>query len=101
LEGLSEGFDGLVEFVVSGAEVDDEDLVLALVDSFGEASAEADEFDVGEFAEEDGVLGMVAEVMEGLEDAGAAVVVGDIVADEEVSAHGGSGAGVGDVNLDD
>jgi len=73
---------------VGGAEVDEEDLVFDVVDEGDEFGDEFGFLAGVEFAEEDGELGVVAATLEGVEDAGAAFVVGDVVGDEVVASGG-------------
>lgn len=88
--GLADGGDVSGGAGVGRAEVDEEDLVLVVVDDFGDFGAAAGEVAWGELALEDGVLEVVAEAAEGAEDFAEALVVGDVVGDEVGVAHGAS-----------
>lgn len=80
------------ENVGGGAEVNDDDLVVAVVDEEVELISEASEFGGVEGAEEDAELEVVAVVGQCAEDIVAAFVVSDVVGDEELAAwHGFSG----------
>ena len=91
--GAAEGGDDAVAAAFGGAEVDEEDLVLGVVDDLGEFAFEAGEVGAGELALEDGELEVVAPGAHDFEDAAEAFVVGDVVADEVGGAHGGSHEG--------
>ncbi len=85
--GAAEGGDDAVAATFGGAEVDEDDLILIVVDDATEFDTEFDEIRGGELALEDGVLEVVAEAAHDFEDLTEAFVVRDVVGDEVGGAH--------------
>jgi hypothetical protein len=79
--GLTERGDDAVAAAFGGAEVDEEDLIVVVVDDFGEFGAAADEVGGREMALEDGELEVVAVAAHGFEDLAKTFVIGDVIAD--------------------
>ncbi len=73
---------------MGGAEVEDQDLVLPMIDVLSQSSSEFGKFDGVQFTEEDAVLCMIAVVAERLEDSVSAFVIGDVIGDEVMSSLG-------------
>lgn len=89
--GASEDFKITVERVVRGAQVEQQDLILTVMDDVGDTGAERGEFEGSEVAEKNAVLRVIAFALKQVEQLGPAFVVGDVVGDEVMA----SGHGVG------
>jgi hypothetical protein len=85
--GETERGDDAVATALSRAEMDEQNLIFAVMDDAGEVGAAADQVAGGEMALEDGVLQVVAEAAHGFEDLAEASVVADVVTDEIRLAH--------------
>jgi hypothetical protein len=81
--GFAERRNDAIAAAFGRTEVNEQDLVFSVMDRLGELGAQADEILSGEQAFKDGELEMVAESTENLEGFVAALVVGDVVADQE------------------
>ena len=89
--GFTEGGDHAIPASFRGAKGDNQDLVLVGGDGLEELPLEKVKFGGVEVAFKNRKLQVIAEVFAGFEDASAAFVVGDIVADKVGRTHGGGG----------
>lgn len=89
--GFTEGGDHAIPASFRGAKGDNQDLVLVGGDGLEEFPLEKVKFGGVEVAFKNRKLQVIAKVFAGFKDAGAAFVVGDIVADKVGGTHGGGG----------
>lgn len=73
---------------IDGPEVEDQDLIFGVIDQGMKLAVKRRALAVGQVTAEDGVLEMVAMAPQRLIDGGTAVVVDDIVRDDEAISHG-------------
>ena len=85
--GLPERGNHAFAAALGRAEVDEQHLVFVVLDDLRERVAATSQVNRGELALEDRVLQMVAEVAHGFVDLAEALVIADVVADEESVAH--------------
>jgi len=81
--GFAEGGNDAIAAAFGRAEVDEQDLVFFVMDDFGETGAEPDEIGSAELTFKDGELEMIAESAEDLEGPVAALIVRDVVVNQE------------------
>jgi len=73
---------------VSGTEIDKKHLIFLMIDDVRERAAQLGQFAGIELTEKDGVLGVIAATFKLVEDLVPAMVIGDVVAHQVVSAGG-------------
>ena len=89
--GLADGGDDAFAAEGGGAEVDEDDLILVVVDVGAELFFELGFFEAGEVALEDGKLKVPAKVPAGLKNPAEALGVADVVGDDVIAAFGHGG----------